>query len=112
MRRIMQWEIEGKVNIVIGGQGEAEVNTKWSPEHTSKHLHYVAEQCGYMCGGITHRADKTTTVTIATAEGIFCLVWDDNKIFQSIYSCDAEWQPIKKVWDRKENEELILGMAE
>jgi len=46
--RVIQFEREGKRNIVIGGQGEAEVNVKWSPEETLSHLCNVAEECGYL----------------------------------------------------------------
>jgi hypothetical protein len=75
MDRMIQFEIEGKLNIVIGGQGEAEVNTKWTPEHTAEHLHDVAEQCGYLCGRLRRGADDDR-LQISTAEGTFELVWD------------------------------------
>jgi hypothetical protein len=40
-------EKSGKKNIVIGGSGEAEVNTKWTPEEAFAELCRVSEQCGY-----------------------------------------------------------------
>ena len=46
--RVMQFEQDGRRNIVIGGQGEAEVNVKWSFDEAFKSLCNVAEQCGYM----------------------------------------------------------------
>jgi len=75
MARVMWFELEGKRNIVIGGQGEAEVNTKTSPGHAAKHLHYVAEQCGYMCGRL-NRKDGELSLMITTTEGLFRIVWD------------------------------------
>ena len=81
MERIIRFEIEGKRNIVIGGQGEAEVNTKWTPQETSKHLHYVSEQCGYMTGTL-HHFDNDTKIglTIYTTESQFRLVWSGTGI--------------------------------
>lgn len=46
--RIQQFEREGKHSIVIGGQGEAEVNVNDSPEETLTNLCHVAECCGYV----------------------------------------------------------------
>lgn len=74
LRRMQEWEREGKRNIVIGGQGEAEVNTKWTPEETSKSLHYVSEQCGYMTGNL-HEREGRTRLSIYTSEGHFELRW-------------------------------------
>lgn len=46
--RLLQFEREGKRNIVIGGQGEAEVNINDSPEVSLIKLCGVAEDCGYL----------------------------------------------------------------
>jgi hypothetical protein len=46
--RVHQFEKEGKRNIVIGGQGEAEVNVNNTPEETLEQLCNVAECCGYL----------------------------------------------------------------
>lgn len=75
MERVLRFEIEGRRNIVIGGQGEAEVNTRWTPTHTVRHLHDVAEQCGYLCHNLRHLPEDDR-VKISTAEGTFELVWD------------------------------------
>jgi len=76
MDRVIQAEIDGTRNIVIGGQGEAEVNTQWTPEKTTKHLHYVAEQCGYMCGRLAYSKTRSRiTLTIWTHEGQFRIIW-------------------------------------
>jgi len=52
MARLMQAELAGRRNIVVGGQGEAEVNAKRTPEETATQLHYVSRECGYMCGNL------------------------------------------------------------
>ena len=81
MDRVIQAEIDGTKNIVIGGQGEAEVNTKWTPQETSKHLHYVSEQCGYVTGTL-HSVENDTKIslTIFTSESEFRLVWSGTGI--------------------------------
>jgi len=76
MDRIIQAQIDGTHNIVIGGQGEAEVNTKWGPELTTKTLDYVSEQCGYVTGRLHSHSDATQHLTIYTTESLFELVWD------------------------------------
>ena len=90
MDRRIQQEMDGVCNIVIGGQGEAEVNTKWTPEETSKHLHYVSEQCGYFTGHLTYNnhGDKKgctigtniTFLRICTTEGEFRLEWSEGQL--------------------------------
>ena len=86
-REIQTSENRGDHNIVIGGQGEAEVNVKWSPQKTSKHLHYVAEQCGYCCGNL-HKGGVyglgEWELDIYTTEGHYFLVWDKGR-FKAIY---------------------------
>ncbi len=84
MDRVIQAEIDGKQNIVIGGQGEAEVNTKWTPQKTSDHLHYVSEQCGYVTGHLHFNKDDTKIgLKIYTSEGQFRLVWSGTGISHS-----------------------------
>ncbi len=39
----------GQVNIVIGGEGEHEVNVNWSIDQAYKHLSSVCEDCGGLC---------------------------------------------------------------
>jgi len=81
LRRLDEFEKAGELNIVIGGQGEAEVNVKWTPKETTQHLHRVAEQCGYSCGNLIHKENGLTTLDIYTTEGLNVLTWDkDNKL--------------------------------
>lgn len=81
MDRIIQAEIEGKQNIVIGGQGEAEVNTKWTPQKTSEHLHYVSEQCGYCTGHLSQMESmQRITLRIFTTESEFLIIWNSKTL--------------------------------
>jgi len=75
LKRRIQFELDGKRSIVIGGQGEAEVNTLATPQETSEHLHYVAEECGYLCNNLRHAKDGRTFLHICTTEGAFELEW-------------------------------------
>lgn len=73
--RMIEAERSGQRNIVIGGQGEAECNTRWTPQKTSTHLHYVSGECGYLTGNL-HRVGDEIHLRISTQEGTFLLVWD------------------------------------
>lgn len=119
MKRASQFELDGKRNIVIGGQGEAEVNTRWTPQKTTKHLHYVAEQCGYMVGTLSTKGD-TKTLKITTSEGIFRLVWVNDQLEHiETWNYDYDWDTntdnskcIGNFWDRQFIENTILAMAD
>ena len=100
--RLIYFEREGRRNIVIGGQGEAEVNVKWTPEQTSKHLHYVAGECGYLCGNLRKRADSVL-LRISTHEGLFELEWKAGRL-EHIWSIEkiaasGAYVGQKSTWD-------------
>jgi len=119
MKRIYQFEIDGKRNIVIGGQGEAEVNTKNTPKHTAKHLHYVAGQCGYMVGNLTKK-NGIATLRVNTSEGNFRLVWENDQLqrverwnYDYDYDTDKDnSRHISNFWDRQEIENLVFKMQD
>ena len=101
--RSMLYELTGKQNIVIGGTGEAEVNTKQKPFEVSKHLHYVAEQCGYIVGTL-HKSRISEvdilSLKISTSEGNFRLIWHDNQL-DRIERLDRQGNIIDSFWDRQ-----------
>lgn len=118
MARITLWELEGKRSIVIGGQGEAEVNAKTDPHETAKNLHYVAECCGYMTGNLIHK-DDLYTQKISTSEGTFTLVWDDTGLV-CIEANRVEYDPeadcyvttrVGDYWNRDKCLELVAAAA-
>ena len=99
MARVEQFELSGRLNIVIGGQGEAEVNTKWTPEKTSKHLHYVAEQCGYMCARLNPLAGgKYKSLKIYTSEGYYSLNWENDQL-KGIFELDCDGKIVGTFWN-------------
>jgi len=75
MERLHALQLKGDRNIVLG-PGEAEVSTKDTPQETSKHLHYVAEQCGYMCGNLAGTKDGGTHLVIWKDFGPFDIIWN------------------------------------
>ncbi|MAF25277.1 hypothetical protein CL634_06845 [bacterium] len=99
MARVEQFELAGKQNIVIGGQGEAEVNTRWTPEKTSRQLHYVAGQCGYMCSGLSRLANgKYKSLKIYTSDGYYSLNWENDKL-KSIFILNQDGKVVGTFWN-------------
>jgi len=71
--------ISGEESLVIGWQGEAEVNVNDTPDEAYKELCRVSEQCGYMTSRPARRG-KMITIDIYTTEGLFRLKWTDGKL--------------------------------
>ena len=44
--RLLELQRSGEINIVIGGEGEHEINAKWSIHEAYKHLANVCNECG------------------------------------------------------------------
>ena len=64
-------ENTGRINYVIGGQGEAELNLKDSPEDTIANLQNVAEQCGYFVTKGSSWTDFMKVINVALPHGNF-----------------------------------------
>lgn len=79
LRELHAAEVRGTRNIVIGGQGEADFCAVACPESVAKHLHYVAGECGYLCGRLAARGDDQQ-FTIATHEGEYVIHWHQEKL--------------------------------
>lgn len=80
MDRLHALEVMGYRNIVVGGVGEAEVNTRWSPEKTAGALHAVSAACGYMCGRLERGPDGKRHIFISTHDGTFRIEWVDGRL--------------------------------
>ena len=104
--RLLWRQADGSRNIVIGGQGEAEVNTKQSPAAASANLHYVAEQCGYIVGHLRHKGNSTLLL-VNTHDGLFDLEWVNSQL-EHIWrvQIDAEGNHVgrESSWDRADAE--------
>lgn len=79
LRELHAAEVRGSRNIVIGGQGEADFCAIACPESVAKHLHYVAGECGYLCGRLVRRGNAQR-LSIITSEGSYVLCWIDGKL--------------------------------
>lgn len=84
-------EYSGELNIVIGGSGEAEVNTRWTPEETFASLCDVSEQCGYFTTK-KEWSDFRKIITIFT-DAEYELIYHKNRLecIQRVYK-KIQWQ--------------------
>ena len=99
-----QQSAEEESRIEIHVAGECDMFANWTPEQTSKHFHYVAGECGYMCTPLHHRerdADRfgDTVLEIYTPDGRFSIWWKLGKLFQ-IWQLNQEGNPISLHWPR------------
>lgn len=80
LRELHAAEVRGTRNIVIGGQGEADFCAVACPESVAKHLHYVAGECGYLCGRLSGLDNGAQRLTISTHEGTYTVHWHAGKL--------------------------------
>lgn len=73
--RLQEQQRSGARSIVIGWQGEAEVNVNDTPHAARAHLVDVAEQCGYMIDLLTDRGDGLPRLRCYLSHGVYDLVW-------------------------------------
>ena len=72
--KIVKLEREGTRNIVIGGEGEMEVNSQWSYEEAYKKLF----ACGEEVGGMVYReSNRELLVTKAFDDKSYSLLYDE-----------------------------------
>ena len=79
IERLHAMQLSGARNIILG-PGEAEVNTKQTPEEASAQLHDCAEQCGYMVGRLTDAGEGLRTLAVYKDYGPFRIEWKDGKL--------------------------------
>lgn len=100
LRELQAAERAGHRNIVIGGQGEADFCALSTPEEVSKHLHYVAEDCGYFCYNL-RRDSGCAKLKIITSEGCFLVTWDKSDTLEAIFKVphdDGNPELRKQTW--------------
>lgn len=71
---LLKLERSGELNIVIGGEGEAEVNVTWSSSRAAQKLSRVAEMCGYLLA----RSKDMRRLALCCPHGEFVLVYNDD----------------------------------
>ena len=84
LKRLHDLELAGARNIVLG-PGEAEVNTRQTPQEASTNLHDVAEQCGYMVDNLTpDKGDGKRSLTIWKDYGPFRIEWENGRLIRIV----------------------------
>ncbi len=74
--RLLKLQRSGEINIVIGGEGEHEVNANWSMEEAYKHL---ADTCE-ACGGLVVKEGVAQLLLMKTYGPSFVLEWMHGKL--------------------------------
>uniref|UniRef100_A0A6M3X5Z0 Uncharacterized protein n=1 Tax=viral metagenome TaxID=1070528 RepID=A0A6M3X5Z0_9ZZZZ len=87
--RLLKLQRSGEINIVVGGEGEHEVNANWTMAEAYKHLANVCEDCG---GLVTH--DGFTKLLLMKPYGPnYVLDWMHGKLYKiSIQNHKVVWE--------------------
>ena len=87
--RLLELQRSGAINIVIGGEGEHEVNANWSIVKAYEHLAATCEACG----GLVVRDGFTKLVLMKTYGPNFVLDWMHGKLYRiSIRQHEPWWE--------------------
>lgn len=81
MERQHQRQVAGIQKLVISGQGEAEVNARWSVAQAYKSLVHVSEACGYLTQAPQFNGDRASIRILAHGE--WFLIWKSG-VFERI----------------------------
>ena len=69
--RLLELQRSGEINIVIGGEGEHEVNANWTMDEAHKHLAETSEACG----GLVVRDGLTQLLLMKSYGPSFVIEW-------------------------------------
>jgi len=72
---LIKMQRSGEKNIVLGGEGEHEVNVKWTFGDALQALSETCEAVGGLCW-----RENPTTIIVDTYHGAFHLVYEDDKL--------------------------------
>ena len=87
--RLLDLQRSGAINIVIGGQGEHEVNANWSIHEAYAHLANVCNECG----GLVTKDGSIQLVLGKTYGPTFVLEWMHGKLYKiSIREHKVWWE--------------------
>lgn len=100
MSRLHAFQVSGARNIILG-PGEAEVNTKQTPQKASEQLHAVAEACGYMVSRLTPEENGRRTLTVYKDFGPFRIEWEAGKLSRIIQGGE-DGKKERVFWDAQE----------
>jgi hypothetical protein len=88
MKACIEAERRGDVNIVIGREGEHEVNTKWSLEEAYKQL---AKRCEDVGGLVTHLGQYRLELCKPFDSCYWHLEWLNGKFYRIMMVTEREW---------------------
>ncbi len=94
--RLLEFQRAGKVNIVIGGEGEHEVNALWSMDQAYKHLANTCEHCG----GLVIKDGLTQLLLMKPYGPSFVLEWMHSKLYRISIRRHTPW------WEAKPAESI------
>ena len=87
--RLLQLQRNGEINIVIGGEGEHEVNAKWSIDEAYRQL---ADTCE-ACGGLVVRDGLSQLLLMKAYGPSFVIEWMHGKLYKiSIREHTTWWE--------------------
>ena len=89
--RLHALQLLGKRPITLG-PGEADIYATSSPEATSKHLHYVAGECGYLCHMLRKDAFGDVTLQLNKHGGPFVMRWRKDVLVSVETPCGVFWK--------------------
>lgn len=89
--RLLKLQRNGEINIVIGGEGEHEVNAKWSIDEAYRQL---ADTCE-ACGGLVVRDGLSQLLLMKTYGPSFVIEWMHGKLYKISIREHTTW------WDAK-----------
>jgi len=87
--RLLELQRSGEINIVIGGEGEHEVNANWTIHEAYAHLANTSEECG----GLVVREGQTQLLLMKTYGPSFIIEWMHNRLYKiSIREHTVWWE--------------------
>lgn len=87
--RLLELQRSGEINIVIGGEGEHEVNANWGHAKAYEHLFKTCEACG---GLVTGGSTGYQLVLMKSYGPTFVLEWMHDKLYKiSIREHNVWW---------------------
>ncbi len=87
--RLLKLQRSGEINIVIGAEGEHEINATWSMDEAYKHLAKTCEACG----GLVVKDGLTQLLLIKTYGPSFVIEWMHDKLYKiSIRKHTVWWE--------------------
>lgn len=86
-KELLKMQRSGERNIVIGGEGEHEVNVSWTMDEAYKHLAHVCE----MCGGLVVKDGLTQLLLMKPYGPSFVIEYMHGKLYRISIRQHTPW---------------------